>query len=93
MGLKTEEPPMTSLNPFLRRPEEIDVKPGYSFRKAHRNGWSENVTVLDLKTDPAGIPHVRYAVTIERRFSDHVEKALKMLALESFRAVYRERVA
>jgi hypothetical protein len=83
---------MSSLVPFLRRSVEADVKPGYSFRRDHQN-WTENVTVLELRTDPAGIPHVRYSVTMARRFSDRVEKAFKVLALDSFREVYRERVA
>jgi hypothetical protein len=83
---------MTSLVPFLRRSRDADVQPGYSFRRDHQN-WTESVTVLELRTDPAGIPHVRYAVTMEQRFSTRVEKALKVLALDSFRQAYRERVA
>ena len=86
---------MTSLGAFLRRPAGAagpDVKPGYSFRREHRD-WRESVTVLELKTDPAGIPHVRFTLTIERRLSERAEHAFKVLALDSFRETYRERVA
>jgi hypothetical protein len=77
---------------FSRPAANPEVKPGYSFRR-DLGRWSENVTVLELKDDPAGIPHVRYTVTMERRFSERAEKALKVLALDSFRSTYRERVA
>jgi|tagenome__1003787_1003787.scaffolds.fasta_scaffold13646155_1 hypothetical protein len=84
---------MTSLSALLlRRPADPEVKPGYTFRR-DLGRWSENVTVLDLKDDPAGIPHVRYTVTMERRFSARAEKAFKVMALASFRDTYRERVA
>jgi hypothetical protein len=83
---------MTGLAALLRRNVSPEVKPGYSFRRDH-GGWRESVTVLDLKTDPAGIPHVRFAVTMERHLSERAEKAFKVLALDSFRAAYPERVA
>jgi len=81
-----------ALRLFHRRNDETEVRPGYSFRR-DVGRWSENVTVLELKDDPAGIPHVRYSVTIERHLSERAEKALKVLALDSFRTTYRDRVA
>jgi hypothetical protein len=78
--------------PLFRRSGSTDVQPGYSYR---RDGGrlTEKATVLDLRTDPLGIPHVRFSVVLERKFSDRVETCLKVLALQSFIEAYPERVA
>ena len=75
---------MSFIAPLFRRSTRPEVRPGCSFSRQHKGRVTEKVTVLDLKNDPAGIPHVRFEVTFERRFSDRVERGLKVLALDTF---------
>jgi hypothetical protein len=78
---------------LFRRPERTDdVRPGHSFLR-HGRALTEKATVLDLRTDPAGIPHVRFKVIFERKFSERVETGLKVLALQSFLEAYPDRIA
>jgi hypothetical protein len=77
---------------ILRRAEKTDVQPGYAYRREIGPALTENVRVLELRADPAGIPHVRFEVSFERR-SERVETSRRILALDSFVESYRERVA
>ena len=78
---------------FSRRSDPSDVRPGYSYKRRHGSTITEKVTVLDLREDAFGIPHVRFSVTYERPTADRVVTNLKVLALQSFVDLYRERVA
>jgi hypothetical protein len=80
---------MTSL---FRRADKQEVLPGHSYKRRVGSTITEKVTVLDLKKDPAGIPHVRFRVSYERPAAELVATALKVLALQSFCETYRERV-
>lgn len=80
------------ISPLFRRSGRADVQPGHSYRRDDSR-LTERATVLDLRTDQAGIPHVRFAVTLQRKLSDRVETGLKILALQSFIEAYPERVA
>jgi hypothetical protein len=82
-----------SMTGFFRRSHATDVQPGYSYTRRHRNMITEKVTVLDLREDALGIPHVRFTVTYESPTADRGSSSLKMLALRSFVDAYRERVA
>jgi hypothetical protein len=82
---------MSLIDAFSRK-EQNEVKPGDSYRRDHGKGLMETATVLDLRNDPLGIPHVRFRVRFERAASEHIETGLRMLALGAFRAVYRERL-
>jgi hypothetical protein len=48
----------------------------------------ETATVVDLRTDTAGIPHVRFHVRFERDASEYIETATRILALGAFRNTY-----
>jgi len=80
------------MSPLFRRSGKSDVQPGHSYRR-EACGLTEKATVLDLKTDPLGIPHVRFSVILERKFCDRVETGLKSLSLSTFIEAYPERVA
>jgi hypothetical protein len=80
------------MSPLFRRSEKSDVQPGHSYRRENC-GLTEKATVVDLKNDPLGIPHVRFQLVLERKFCDRVEKGFKILALQSFIEAYPERVA
>jgi hypothetical protein len=80
------------LSTILRRTEKTDVQPGYSYRREIGPALTEKVRVLDLKSDPSGIPHVRFEVSFERR-SERLETARRILSLARFVESYQERIA
>lgn len=77
---------------FSRRPDAPEVKPGDAYRRSHGMGLTETATVLDLRTDPLGIPHVRFRVEFERAACESGETSQRVLALGAFLAAYRERL-
>jgi hypothetical protein len=83
---------MSLMDAFYRHDKTPDVKPGQRYSRAHGLGLKETATVLDLRNDQLGIPHVRFRVRFERQASGHSETTFRMLALGAFRSVYRERV-
>jgi hypothetical protein len=84
---------MSLMDAFQRNDKTPDVKPGECYSRAHGLGLKETVTVLDLRNDHLGIPHVRFCVRFERQASEHKEETFRMLGLGAFRNAYRERVA
>jgi hypothetical protein len=88
-----EHEQMSLIDAFHRRDNTPDIKPGDCYRRAHGRGLWETVTVLDLRNDALGIPHVRFCVRFERRASEQSETTFRMLALGAFRTAYRERLA
>jgi hypothetical protein len=80
------------MTPFFRRSDNREVQPGFSYKRRVGSTITEMVTVLDLKKDSFGIPHVRFTVAYERPTADRVATNFKMLALQSFVDTYRERV-
>ena len=82
---------------FFRRrsqPEPSpEVKPGDSYCRHHGDRVTETATVLNLCSDLLGIPHVRFNVAFDRTDAGRFEGGLRILALESFVDVYRERVS
>jgi len=84
---------MFLMDQFQRTSHGPEVKPGESYRRTHGKGVTETVTVLDLRNDPLGIPHVRFSIRFDRDASEASETAQRILSLRSFRDVYRERLA
>jgi hypothetical protein len=80
------------MTPFFRRSDNREVQPGFSYKRRVGSTITETVTVLGLKKDSFGIPHVRFSVAYERPTADRVATDLKVLALQSFVDTYRERV-
>ncbi|HUN49136.1 MAG TPA: hypothetical protein VMU85_21560 [Stellaceae bacterium] len=70
-----------------------EVKPGDSYRRSRGDKLTETVTVVDLRSDPAGIPHVRFKVAFERPDVGRFEGGCRILALRSFIDAYRERIS
>jgi hypothetical protein len=52
----------------------------------------ETATVLGLREDLAGIPHVQFKIAIECSDATCFEEASRILAIEAFLAAYPERV-
>jgi hypothetical protein len=84
---------MTIANPLHRRHHAAEVKPGETYRRLLGNCVTETATVLDLRNDPVGIPHVRFRVRFERNATETIETALRLLAVPAFQTAYRDRLA
>ncbi len=52
----------------------------------------ETATVIDIRDDPFGIPHVRFKATIARSDRSLFWDCKRVLALRSFAELYDERV-
>lgn len=53
----------------------------------------ELVTVMELRPDPLGIPHVHFKLTFEEAAIGRIEGGKRVLALNSFVAAYHQRLA
>lgn len=85
---------MTRLLPRLRGQRvPAEVKPGDSYRREHGHRVVETATVVALRSDPVGIPHVRFTLEFARPDAGRVEGGSRILALRSFVNAYRERVS
>jgi hypothetical protein len=84
---------MTIKNALNRQRHPAELKPGESYRRLLCNYVTETATVLDLRNDSLGIPHVRFRVSFERNASETIETALRLLAVPAFQMVYPTRLA
>jgi hypothetical protein len=70
-----------------------EVKPGESFRRREdTTQLAETATVLGLRDDLLGIPHVVFKIAIECSDSKCFEEGSRILALKSFLDAYPERI-
>ena len=74
------------------RPNPNDVKPGESFRRRQETRLVETATVLGLREDLLGIPHVQFKIAIECSDANCFEEASRILAMEAFLEAYPEHV-
>jgi len=82
-----------SLRRLTRRSVPSEVKPGDSYRRRQGNHVAETATVLAIRPDLAGIPHVLFKLAFECSDSNCFEDGSRILSLNSFLDVYRERVS
>jgi hypothetical protein len=76
-----------------RRAAQNDVQPGNRYRRPLSIHFSAIATVLELRPDLAGIPHVRFTVAVGRSSGAELdEEDTRVLALQSFLETYCERV-
>jgi hypothetical protein len=76
-----------------KAPSAAEVKPGHRYVRRRKDNVTELATVMDLKSDAVGIPHVRFALAFEKPSIGRVEAGLRMLALSAFIAAYCQRMA
>ncbi len=69
-----------------------EVRPGESFRRRQGTPLVETATVLGLREDLLGIPHVQFRIAIECSDANCFEEASRMLAIEAFLETYPEHV-
>jgi len=74
------------------RREPVEVKAGDRFCRRRRDQVLETASVLELRSEPRGIPHVHFDLTFEKPAIGQVEGGKRVLALDSFIEVYHHRV-
>jgi hypothetical protein len=70
-----------------------DIRAGNCYRRQLGNHLAATATVLELLSDLVGIPHVRFAVTVDGSTARLSEGDTRVLALQTFLDTYREPVA
>jgi hypothetical protein len=76
-----------------RRRQVNDIRPGNRYRRQLGSRLAATATVLDLRSDLVGIPHVQFAITVDGSTARLSEGDTRVLALQSFLDTYRERLA
>lgn len=71
---------------------QSSVEPGNRFCRRRRDHVTETATVLELRPDPFGIPHVRFTLAFEQPSQSAVYEGMRVLALRTFVDSYPERV-
>lgn len=84
---------MSIFNIWNREDAKTSVEPGNRFCRRRRDHVTETATVLALRPDPFGIPHVHFSLHFEQPSQGCVDEGLRVLALRSFVDAYPERVA
>jgi hypothetical protein len=82
-----------SFSRSARRAAQDDLRPGNRYRRTVGSHFSAVATVLELRQDLVGIPHVRFTVAVDRPFRAQLDEDTRMLALQSFLDTYCERVS
>jgi hypothetical protein len=76
-----------------RRAQPNELEPGNRYRRQLGSCLAATATVLDLRSDLVGIPHVHFSITVDGSGSRLSEGDTRVLALQSFLDTYRERLA
>jgi hypothetical protein len=69
------------------------VKPGSRFCRRRSDQVTETATVLELRSDRFGIPHVHFTLAFERTAHGAVYEGQRVLALRTFVHSYPVRIA
>ena len=77
---------------FRRGPNTAAIRTGCVYRRIRSNNMVETATVIDIRDDPFGIPHVKFNVTIARSDRSLSWECKRVLALRSFAERYDDRV-
>src|SRR3974390_1114180 len=76
-----------------RRVQANDIRPGNRYRRQLGKCLAATATVLELRSDLVGIPHVQFAIAVDGSVARLSEGDTRVLALQSFIDTYRERLA
>ena len=74
------------------RRQAADIRPGNRYRRRLGKCLAATATVLELRPDLVGIPHVQFAVTVDGSVTRLSEGETRVLAVQSFLDTYRERL-
>jgi len=81
------------LGRLSRRTPVSEVRRGSRYRRQLGKRLAVTATVLDLRADLMGIPHVEFAVTVDGSAARLSEGDTRVLALQSFLDTYGEPLA
>jgi hypothetical protein len=73
--------------------QTAEIKPGLCFSRALRHNIIEIATVVGLRNDHGGIPHVHFSLAFEQEGHGRVDGDHRVLALPSFMATYQHQRA
>ena len=76
-----------------QRPPAADIQPGHRFCRRRRDHVTETATVVELRADPFGIPHVHFTLAFEQPSQARINEDQRVLALRTFVDAFPERVA
>ena len=76
-----------------RRTPVNDIRPGNRYRRRLGSCLAATATVLELRSDLVGIPHVQFAVAVDGSAARLSDGDTRVLALQSFIDTYREPLA
>jgi hypothetical protein len=83
---------MSIFNIWAKEAAQAPVEPGNRFCRRRRDHVTETATVLELRPDPFGIPHVHFRLAFEQPAHGSVYEGLRVLALRTFVDAYPERM-
>jgi hypothetical protein len=75
------------------RKQGDDIKPGNRYRRRLGKRLAATATVLELRSDLVGIPHVEFAITVDGSAARLSQGDTRVLAVRSFLDTYREPLA
>ena len=78
---------------LARRTPVNDIRPGNRYRRQLGSCLAATATVLDLRSDLVGIPHVQFAIAVDGSVARLSDGDTRVLALQSFLDTYREPLA
>jgi hypothetical protein len=76
-----------------RRMQPNEAKPGNRYRRQLGSRLAATATVLHLRSDLVGIPHVHFSITVDGSAARLSDGDTRVLALQSFLDTYREHLA
>ena len=76
-----------------RRTPVHNIRPGNRYRRRLGSCLAATATVLDLRSDFVGIPHVQFAIAVDGSAARLSDGDTRVLALQSFIDTYREPLA
>jgi len=76
---------------WSRRIPANDIRPGNRYRRQLGSCLAATATVLDLRSDLVGIPHVHFSIAVDGSGTRLSQGDTRVLALQSFLDTYRER--
>jgi hypothetical protein len=77
---------------YQSRANPDEVRPGETFRRRQQTPLVETATVLGIREDLLGIPHVQFKIAIECSDANCFEEASRILAMDAFLDAYPEHV-
>ena len=84
---------MSIFRKWAKAESRSSVEPGSRFCRRRRDRVTETATVLELRPDPFGIPHVHFTLAFQQPSQGSVYEGMRVLALRTFVDSFPERVS